>query len=221
VAPTIQYVPEGNPDRQNPGCISLPSPAYDQLLDATARSLRAHGFKEIIFIGDSGGNQSGMTAVATALNEAWKGQDVKVFALTDYYNQGRDNYRAWMEAAFGYDDQTVGSHAGISDTSQLLHVRPSMVRKDQIKPWGGPADSGVSGDPMKATAEIGRMGLSSRSMRALPSTAHSRITRGRAGDERVVSDWWASLQSPTHRSPNSPTAERQRQYFFQVNELIT
>jgi creatinine amidohydrolase/Fe(II)-dependent formamide hydrolase-like protein len=159
VAPTIQYVPEGNPDRQNPGCISLPSPAYDQLLDAAARSLKAHGFKEIIFIGDSGGNQSGLTSVATALNEAWKGQDVKVFALTDYYNLGRDNYRAWMEAAFGYDDQTVGSHAGISDTSQLLHVRPSMVRKDQIKPWGGPADSGVSGDPMKATAEIGRMGI--------------------------------------------------------------
>jgi creatinine amidohydrolase/Fe(II)-dependent formamide hydrolase-like protein len=64
-----------------------------------------------------------------------------------------------MEAAFGYDDQIVGSHAGISDTSQLLHVRPSMVRKDQIKPWGGAADSGVSGDPTKATAEIGRMGI--------------------------------------------------------------
>ena len=159
VAPTIQYVPEGNPDRQNPGCISLPSPAYDQLLDAAARSLKAHGFKEIIFIGDSGGNQSGLTAVATALNEAWKGQDVKVFALTDYYNMGRDNYRAWMEAAFGYEDQIVGSHAGISDTSQLLHVRPAMVRKDQIKPWGGAADSGVSGDPTKATAEIGRMGI--------------------------------------------------------------
>jgi creatinine amidohydrolase len=159
VAPTIQYVPEGNPDRQNPGCISLPSPAYDQLLDATARSLKAHGFKEIIFIGDSGGNQSGITAVATALNDAWKGQDVKVFALTDYYNMGRDHYRAWLEAAFGYDDQIVGSHAGISDTSQLLHVRPAMVRKDQIKPWGGAADSGVSGDPTKATAEIGRMGI--------------------------------------------------------------
>jgi len=27
VAPPIQYVPEGNPDRQNPGAISLPSPA--------------------------------------------------------------------------------------------------------------------------------------------------------------------------------------------------
>jgi hypothetical protein len=26
-------------------------------------------------------------------------------------------------------------------------------------PWGGPKDSGVSGDPMRATAEIGRMGI--------------------------------------------------------------
>ena len=68
------------------------------------------------------------------------------------------HYRAWMEAAFGYDDDIIGSHAGISDTSQMLHVRPAGIRKDQIKPWGGPADSGVSGDPMKATAEIGTHG---------------------------------------------------------------
>ena len=159
VAPTIQYVPEGNPDRQNAGAISLPSPAYDQLLDAAARSLKAHGFKEILFIGDSGGNQAGLRNVANALNEEWKGQDVKVFALTDYYEQGRLHYRAWLEAAFGYDDTTVGSHAGISDTAQLLHVKPAAVRKDQIKPWGGYQDSGVSGDPTKATAEIGRMGI--------------------------------------------------------------
>ena len=159
VAPTIQYVPEGNPDNRPPGVISHPSPAYDQLLDAAARSLKAHGFREIIFIGDSGGNQGGMRAVAKVLNEEWKGQDVKVFALTDYYEQGRVDYRAWMLKEHGFTDQLIGSHAGISDTSQLLHVAPSHVRKDQIMPWGGPRDSGVSGDPTKATAEIGRMGI--------------------------------------------------------------
>jgi creatinine amidohydrolase len=159
VAPTIQYVPEGDPDRQSFGTISLPSPAYDQLLDAAARSLKAHGFTEILFIGDSGGNQAGMVAVAKALNEEWKGQGVTVFALTDYYEQGRVTYRAWMEAAFDYDDTTVGAHAGISDTSQMLHVYPAGIRKDRLMPWGGPADSGVTGDPMKATAEIGRMGI--------------------------------------------------------------
>jgi len=159
VAPVIQYVPEGDPDRQVPGGISLPSPAYDQLLDAAARSLKAHGFNEILFIGDSGGNQAGMKAVADALNAEWKDAGVKVFALTDYYEGGREHYRAWMQAAFGYDDGTVGSHAGISDTSQMLYVYPQGVRRDQIMPWGGPKDSGVSGDPVKSTADIGRMGI--------------------------------------------------------------
>jgi creatinine amidohydrolase len=159
VAPVVQYVPEGDPDRQNAGAISLPSPAYDMLLDAAARSLRVHGFKDILFIGDSGGNQAGMTAVASTLNEEWKGGDTKVFALTDYYSASRVYYRAWLEAQFGYDEDTVGSHAGISDTSQMLFVRPSGIRKDQIKAWGGPQDSGVSGDPAKATVEIGKMGI--------------------------------------------------------------
>jgi creatinine amidohydrolase/Fe(II)-dependent formamide hydrolase-like protein len=159
VAPTLQYVPEGDPDRQNHGAISLPSPAYDGVLDAIARSLRAHGATDILFIGDSGGNQAGMTNVANKLNEEWKGGATRVYALTAYYNEGREHYRAWMDAAFGYSDDIIGSHAGISDTAQMLHVRPAGIRKNMLMPWGGPKDSGVSGDPMKATAEIGRMGI--------------------------------------------------------------
>src|SRR5262245_34674479 len=159
VAPIVQYVPEGDPDRQNAGAISLPSPAYDMLLDAAARSLKAHGFKEILFIGDSGGNQAGIKNVADKLNAEWKDTGVKVYGLTDYYEQSRLHYRAWLQAQFGYDEETAGSHAGITDTSQMLFVRPGGIRKDQIKPWGGAADSGVSGDPAKATAEIGKMGI--------------------------------------------------------------
>ena len=159
VAPTIQYVPEGNPDNAQPGVISLPSPAYDNLLDATARSLKAHGFTDILFIGDSGGNQGGMTNVANKLTEEWKADGVRVYSLTAYYETGRDHYRAYMLAALGYDDTIVGSHAGISDTSQMLHVHPTGIRKDRILPWGGYGDSGVSGDPAKATADIGRMGI--------------------------------------------------------------
>jgi len=177
VAPPIQYVPEGNPDRQNAGAISLPSPAYDQLLDAAARSLRAHGFKEILFIGDSGGNQAGMTAVAKTLNAEWAGQGVQVFALTDYYEQGRIDYRDWLLKEFKYDDTIVGSHAGISDTAQLLFVKPDAVRKDQIKPWGGPADSGVSGDPAKATVEIGRKGIEFKIAAALKQYRAEKIQK--------------------------------------------
>jgi creatinine amidohydrolase len=159
VAPIVKWVPEGSVDSQIPGGLSLEEPAYEMLLDAAARSLKVGGFKEILFIGDSGGNQTGMANVAKKLNEEWKDSGVKVYALLDYYSQSRLYYRAWLQAAFGYDEQTSGSHAGITDTAQMLYIMPSGIRKDQVKPWGGPKDSGVSGDPTKATAEIGRMGL--------------------------------------------------------------
>jgi creatinine amidohydrolase/Fe(II)-dependent formamide hydrolase-like protein len=163
VAPTIQYVPEGNYNSANfgakPGVISNPAASYMALLDAAARSLAVHGFTDIILIGDSGGNQNGMRSVADSLNNEWKGKPSRVYAITDYYQKGRTDLRAWLLAEFGYDDATVGSHAGISDTSQLLYILASGVRPDKIKPGGGSRDSGVNGDPTKATAEIGRRAI--------------------------------------------------------------
>lgn len=160
VAPTIQYVPEGDYTRpgfgDKPGVISLPSPAYDRLLDAAARSLRVHGFTDILLIGDSGGNQRGMTQVADSLNREWGGTGVRVHALVDYYQVGRVKAREWLLQTYGWDEETVGSHAGTSDTSQLLYVYPAGIRTTKLAPGGGSADSGVSGDPTKASAEIGK-----------------------------------------------------------------
>jgi creatinine amidohydrolase/Fe(II)-dependent formamide hydrolase-like protein len=53
----------------------------------------------------------------------------------------------------------VGSHAGTSDTSQLLYVYAQGIRTDKLAPNGGSADSGVNGDPTKATAEIGKIAI--------------------------------------------------------------
>jgi creatinine amidohydrolase/Fe(II)-dependent formamide hydrolase-like protein len=163
VAPTIQYVPEGNFNSANfgekPGVISNPSPAYDDLLDAAARSLKVHGFTDILLIGDSGGNQQGLTNVANKLNEEWKGSGVRVFALTDYYQKSRVELRAWLLEKFGYDAATAGSHAGITDTSQLMYIFPQGIRKDKLMPSGGGPESGVSGDPTKATVEIGKQAV--------------------------------------------------------------
>ena len=184
VAPTIQYVPEGNPDRARPGVISSPSPAYEGLLDAAARSLKAHGFTDILFIGDSGGNQGGMTSVAAALNEEWADTEYKVYSLNDYYSKGSEHYRAWMLAAFGYDRQIVGGHAGISDTSQMLFVHPAGIRMNQIMPWGGPRDASVSGDPTKATAEIGQMGIEFKINAGLNQYRELKNPRGQRGGRR-------------------------------------
>jgi len=182
VAPTLQYVPQGDYRRpgfgDKPGVISLPSPDYDSVLDAAARSLQAHGFKDILLIGDSGGNQAGMIAVAEALNREWSESDARVWALTDYYRKGGEDYRSWMLAQHGYDAETVGRHAGISDTSQLLFVHPSGIRLRKRLPGGGDPNSGVSGDPTLATPEIGAMGLAFKVNAAL---AQFRALRGETG----------------------------------------
>ena len=161
VAPTVAWVPEGSYDRpgfgDKPGVITNPSPSYDHLLEAAARSLESHGFTEIVFIADSGGDQAGMEAVAEALNAEWGAEGAKVFALVDYYEKGQEYSRAWLRATYGYDMETIGTHAGITDTSAVMYVFAQGIRNDLRMPFGGDPDAGVTGDPTLASVEIGRM----------------------------------------------------------------
>ena len=60
VAPVLAYVPEGNIDPPSghmryPGTISLPDDVFMKVTEYAARSFRANGFKDIVLIGDSGG----------------------------------------------------------------------------------------------------------------------------------------------------------------------
>ena len=64
----------------------------------------------------------------------------------------------WLESQ-GETADTIGGHAGISDTSQLLHVAPEHIRDDRRAPLGGFDGSGVSGDPTRASAARGRRGI--------------------------------------------------------------
>jgi creatinine amidohydrolase/Fe(II)-dependent formamide hydrolase-like protein len=166
VAPTVKWVPEGRvpsgASATQPGTITNPSPYYESLLDAACRSEKLHGFTDIILIGDSGGNQPGLTNVADSLNKEWAGTGVKVYALVDYYRKGHADIYAWLLKDYGWNEQTVGSHAGIMDTSQLMYVNPDAVRTANILPSGGGRGSGVNGAPTKATAELGKRMIDSK-----------------------------------------------------------
>ena len=189
VAPTVAWVPEGSYDEEDfgekPGVITNPAPSYQNLLEAAARSLASHGFTEVLFIGDSGGDQNGMREVAEKLTTEWAGGPSRVFALTDYYEKGQEYSRAWLQAAYGYDMETIGSHAGITDTSAVMYVFAAGVRNDRRMPGGGSPDAGVTGDPTRATVEIGRMVVSFKVVAAVQQyrelTAPPR--RGRGGGE--------------------------------------
>ena len=76
VAPVIAYVPEGSiapptGHMRYPGTITIPADAYRKVLEYAARSFRLHGFRDIVFLGDSGDYQRDNAAVAALLNREW------------------------------------------------------------------------------------------------------------------------------------------------------
>jgi creatinine amidohydrolase/Fe(II)-dependent formamide hydrolase-like protein len=161
VGPVVAFVPEGNLDPPSghmrfPGAITLPEEHYRKLLEFTARSFRVNGFKDVVMIGDSGGNQKGMAAVAEMLNKEWAGSGVRVHFIPEYYNSGR--FSAYLEKQ-GFTKEQIGSHAGITDTSQLWFVNARMIRPDRRANMGGFEGSGVTGDPTKASPELGKIGV--------------------------------------------------------------
>jgi len=159
VSPIITYVPEGSWENRRghmrmPGTITLPEEWFRDLLVHTAKSHAAAGFTDIVFVGDSGGNQNGMSAVTDQLNQEWAGSGTRAHFIGDYYTKTSDDIRDYLHAR-GYTDDQIGSHAGIVDTSQLLFVNPNHIRTALSAPGGGFEGSGVSGDPSLATAELG------------------------------------------------------------------
>ena len=168
VAPVLAYVPEGaiEPPAAHmrfAGTLSIDTATFEALLEATARSLRRHGFREVVLLGDHGGYQSSLLKVAAKLNRAWASDPAasrcRVHALTDYY-QASGAGHAQLLAARGFSAAEIGSHAGLADTSLALAIDPSLVRLDQLQRAAKSGErEGVWGDPRRATAELGQLGV--------------------------------------------------------------
>jgi creatinine amidohydrolase len=164
VAPVIAYVPEGsvNPPTGHmryPGTITVPADVYRKVLDSAARSFRLAGFRDIVFLGDHGDYQKDNEIVARQLDREWAGSPVRVHAIVEYYRAATDGFAKHLKAR-GYSDAEIGLHAGLADTSLALAVDPGLVRPEQQQSAPGTsAPPGVSGDPRRATAELGKPGI--------------------------------------------------------------
>jgi len=165
VAPTIAYVPEGNvhppaAHMKYSGTISVPDAVFEGLLEATARSFKQHGFRDVVFLGDHGGYQKDLQAVAAALNKEWTATPVRAHAIVEYYRATGVAYVAALQKR-GFTAEEIGTHAGVADTSLSLALTPGMVRGERLgssapKPQ---TSDGVYGDPRRSSAEVGQLGL--------------------------------------------------------------
>jgi creatinine amidohydrolase/Fe(II)-dependent formamide hydrolase-like protein len=164
VAPVLAYVPEGGlapptGHMRYPGTITLPEPQFQGVLESAARSFAVHGFRDVVLLGDSGGNQAGQEAVARRLNRAWSATPTRVHAIDAYYRASTAGARALLQSR-GYQDSDLGSHAGALDTSLTLAVDPGLVRPERLRATRDPrAWEGADGDPSRASAELGRIAI--------------------------------------------------------------
>ncbi len=167
VAPVIAYVPEGaiNPASAHmrfPGTISIPDQVFQKTLEYAARSFQAHGFRDIVFLGDHGGYQKDEKEVADRLNREWASTPSRVHALPEYYRAATSTFDEALRKR-GFRDDEIGTHAGLADTSLALAVDPRLVRRDFAQSTTGANSSygatGIAGDPRRATAELGQAGV--------------------------------------------------------------
>jgi creatinine amidohydrolase len=162
VGPVIAYVPEGsiNPASGHmrfPGTLTISNATFEQLLESAARSFKAHGFRDIVFLGDHGGYQSIDKAVAERLDREWRSTPVRVHAIGEYYQAADAGFAKELRRR-GYSDAEIGTHAGLADTSLSLAIDPRLVRIDLLPSRPDPA-TGTYGDPRRATAALGKVGV--------------------------------------------------------------
>jgi creatinine amidohydrolase len=158
VAPIIAFVPEGQiePPTEHmkyPTTISLTEDTFRRLLSEICASLRAHGFANIILIGDSGGNQQGMKAVAADLNQRWAGGKTRVHFIAEYYDY--PGVTEWLERQ-GIKQVSEGIHDDFAITAQMMAVDPNTVRMPQRIAAGKFRINGVDLAPAEKTIEWGK-----------------------------------------------------------------
>jgi creatinine amidohydrolase len=154
VAPIIPFVPEGDIEPPSghmryPGTISVREETFQALLTDICASLRAHGFADIVLIGDSGGNQDGMKQVAAD----FKRGPTRVHFIPEYYDySGVDQ---WL-AGEGIEEVSEGLHDSFAITAIMMTVDPNMVRMKEREAAGKFSINGVELAPAAKTIEWGK-----------------------------------------------------------------
>ncbi|HCC33924.1 MAG TPA: creatininase [Clostridiales bacterium] len=150
-----------------PGSLTLDAKLFSDLVQAYCLSLARHGFTELVVFSSHGGNFGALADLAPGLARTL-GEKVRTRVVGLDHSTLADRFMAPL-TPFDIEPGAAGSHAGLSETSQVLAVRPELVRADRLAagytgevgpdliPRGLKAytENGVLGDARRARAEYG------------------------------------------------------------------
>jgi creatinine amidohydrolase len=147
-APIIELVPEGDIERRSghmasPGTISLRQETFRAVLTDVVHSLKQHGFKTIILIGDSGGNQNGQRAVADSLTGIWKGDPI-VAHVQEYYDYAGVARHMATRGIVPDSTKDENLHDDVIITLNMFITDPNSVRYEQRVKAGKATINGFS-----------------------------------------------------------------------------
>ncbi|MDR1663845.1 MAG: creatininase family protein [Clostridiales bacterium] len=159
--------------RHYPGTVAASNRLLMDNLLAVCDEIARNGMKKILILSSHGGNDFFLPFFAQGLTEL--GRDYSVY--TGSLNDARFLITEKIAKAAGTDD--LGQHAGVAETALVMHIRPDLVhmedqnpaecadlhRLDEIKRrslftgynWYASFPNHFSGDPSKATPELGAM----------------------------------------------------------------
>jgi creatinine amidohydrolase len=155
-APIISLVPEGDVEPKSGhmvtmGTLTMREETFEAVLTDVASSLKAHGFQNIIMIGDSGGNQSGQKNVAAKLTSQWNGSPV-VAHIPEYYDYASVNKAMTQAGKIKEAEKGDGLHDDPIISLNMFITDPNSIRYDQRVKAGKATINGVSlADKAKAT----------------------------------------------------------------------
>lgn len=152
VAPVLPFSPAaGHLNPRWPGTISIPEELYARVNEAVVSSLAVAGFHNIVLMGDHGGGQRQLAAVAHRMNLKYAPRGIHVLYCGAVYEAANHEFNMWLKA-HGYP---LSTHAGIPDTSELMYLGgAAYVRNDKLA--AGDGVNGVQGDPRRSSPHLGK-----------------------------------------------------------------
>ncbi len=160
----VQWLGYSQHHSRYPGTVSAISSTHMDLMLDMVDSMVRHGFRKILLQNSHGGNGAGIQVLLQRLMEKYQDEEAEFYSRWAWASNDTLNSIRTLPGGSG--------HAGETETSMMLAIRPDLVKADRLDPDGereGMRVPGVSGyhrfdqrtrhggvgDPRPSTAEMG------------------------------------------------------------------
>lgn len=158
IAPLIP-MEAGNPENKylEWGSIYFTAETFQAVVRDMANSLKSQGFKNVILLGDSGGNTAGLRAVAAELGPKW-GDNARIYHVPEYYNwTNRGGVRDFVVNQLGIpENQSEGVHDEYGLSAVMMAADPKIILFDERVKAKKATINSISLEPKARTIENGK-----------------------------------------------------------------